>query len=292
MLLNMLQSAVEQGLIYAVLALGLYISYSVLDFPDLSVDGTFPLGSAVTAVLIISGANPWLCLPAAFLCGAAAGAVTGLIHVKLNVTNLLSGILMMTALYSVNLTIAGRSNLQFYSQPTIFKGALARLLPDRQAKLIIIIICVIVIKALFDLYMKTKSGMLLRACGANEQLIKSLSVDSGKIKMLGLAIANGLVALSGSMMCQYNMGFDITTGTGSMVIGLASVIIGMTILRKVKFMGDTLKVIFGGVTYYLCISASLMLGLKPQLLKLVIAALFLVILTINSKLFKGGAADA
>lgn len=292
MILNMLQSAAEQGLIYAVLALGLYISYSVLDFPDLSVDGTFPLGSAVTAVLIIGGLNPWLCLPIAFLCGAAAGTVTGLIHVKLNVTNLLSGILMMTALYSINLTIAGRSNLQFYTQPTIFKGVLASILPKGYAKLLIIILCVIVIKLLFDLYMKTKSGMLLRACGANEQLVKSLNVDSGKVKMLGLAIANGLVALSGSLMCQYNMGFDVTTGTGSMVIGLASVIIGLTIFRKVKFLGDTIKVIFGGVIYYFCISASLMLGLKPQLLKLVIAVLFLIILTVNSKLFKGGAADA
>ncbi len=289
---GMLKGTAEQGLIYAVLAMGLYISYSVLDFPDLSVDGTFPMGSAVTAVLIMAGVNPWLCLPIAFICGALAGSVTGLIHVKLNVTNLLSGILMMTALYSINLTIAGRSNLALFTYPTIFSGNLAKLLPPYFAKLIIIVLCVAVVKILFDLYMKTKSGMILRACGANEQLVKSVNVDSGKVKMLGLAIADGLVSLSGSMMCQYNMNFDITTGTGSMVIGLASVIIGMSVLRKVKFMGDTTKVIFGSVIYYLCISTAIMLGLKAQLLKLVIAVLFLIILIFNNKIFKGGRADA
>ncbi|MGN1097353.1 MAG: ABC transporter permease [Clostridia bacterium] len=286
------KSTAEQGLIYAVLALGLYISYSVLDFPDLSVDGTFPMGSAVTAVLIIAGVNPWLCLPIAFVCGAAAGMITGLIHVKLNVTNLLSGILMMTALYSINLTIAGRSNLALFSYPTIFNGSLAGIFPKSASKLVIIILCVAVVKILFDLYMKTKSGMILRACGANEQLVRSVNVDSGKVKMLGLAIADGLVALSGSMMCQYNMNFDITTGTGSMVIGLASVIIGTTVLRKVKFMKGTTKVIFGSIIYYMCISAALVIGLKPQLLKLIIAVLFLIILIFNNKIFKGGKADA
>lgn len=288
----MLRGAVEQGLIYAVLALGLYISYSVLDFPDLSVDGAFPLGSAVTAVLITAGLNPWLCLPVAFLCGAVAGVLTGLIHVKLNVTNLLSGILMMTALYSINLTIAGRSSIALFNYTTIFNGSLAGALPKTVSKLAVIILCVAVIKILFDLYMKTKSGMILRACGANEQLVKSVNVDSGKVKMLGLAIADGLVALSGSMMCQYNQNFDITTGTGSMVIGLASVIIGLTVLRKVKFLGNTSKVIFGGIVYYLCIAGALAMGLKAQLLKLIIAVLFLAILILNNKIFRGGKADA
>ncbi len=290
--IGLLKSTAEQGLIYAVLALGLYISYSILNFPDLSVDGTFPLGSAITAVLILGGANPWLCLVAAFAAGAAAGMVTGIIHVKLNVTNLLSGILMMTALYSINLTIAGRSNLALFSNRTIFNGTLAGILPQKWAKLIIILITVIVIKLIFDLYMKTKSGMILRACGVNEQIVKSVNVDEGKVKMLGLAIADGLVALSGSLMCQYNMNFDITTGTGSMVIGLASVIIGLTVFRKVKLMGSTSKVILGSIIYYLCIAVALRLGLKPQLLKLVIAALFLVILIFNNKLFKGVKGDA
>lgn len=291
-IINMLRSTAEQGLIYAVLALGLYISYSILNFPDLGVDGTFPMGSAITAVLITAGINPWLCLPIAFVCGAAAGSITGFIHVKFNISNLLSGILMMTALYSINLTIAGRSNIALFSQSTIFNGFLAGIFPKGVSKLVIILICVIVIKILFDVYMKTKSGMILRACGANEQLVKSVNVDSGKVKMLGLAIADGLVALSGSMMCQYNMNFDISTGTGSMVIGLASVIIGITVLRKVKFMGSTTKVVFGSIIYYLCISVALMFGLKPQLLKLIIAVLFLLILVFNNKLLKGVKADA
>lgn len=290
---NMLQGAAELGLIYAVLALGLYISYSVLNFPDLSVDGTFPMGGAITAVCIVAGVNPWFCLIIAFAIGAMAGTVTGLIHVKFKVTNLLSGILMMTALYSINLAvIAKRSNIALFSKTTIFNGQLAALLPSKFCKLIILLLCVAVIKILFDIYMKTKSGMILRACGANEQLVKSMNVDSGKVKMLGLAIANGFVATSGSLFCQYNMNFDLTTGTGSMVIGLASVIIGLSILRKLKFAKDTTKVIFGGILYYLCISIALYMGLDPRLLKLITASLFLVILIINNKVFKGGKEDA
>ena len=292
-ILNIFQGAAEMGLVYAVLALGLYISYSVLNFPDLSVDGTFPMGGAVTAVCIVAGINPWLCLIIAFAIGAVAGSVTGLIHVKLRVTNLLSGILMMTALYSINLAvIAKRSNIALFTSPTIFNGHLAAMLPAKVSKLIILVLCVAVIKILFDIYMKTKSGMILRACGANEQLVKSMNVDSGKVKMLGLAIANGFVATSGSMFCQYNMNFDITTGTGSMVIGLASVIIGLTILRKVKFAKDTTKVIFGGIVYYLCISIALFIGLDPRMLKLITASLFLIILMINTQIFKGGKEDA
>ena len=292
-ILNIIQGAAEMGLVYAVLALGLYISYSVLNFPDLSVDGTFPMGGAITAVCIVAGVNPWLCLIIAFAIGAAAGSITGLIHVKLKVTNLLSGILMMTALYSINLAvIAKRSNIALFTDPTIFNGYLAALLPPKVSKLIILVLCVAVIKILFDIYMKTKSGMILRACGANEQLVKSLNVDSGKVKMLGLAIANGFVATSGSLFCQYNMNFDLSTGTGSMVIGLASVIIGLTILRKVKFTKDTTKVIFGGIVYYLCISVALFMGLDPRMLKLITASLFLIILIINTQIFKGGKEDA
>ena len=292
-ILNIFQGAAEMGLVYAVLSLGLYISYSVLNFPDLSVDGTFPMGGAITAVCIVAGVNPWLCLIIAFAFGAAAGSITGLIHVKLKVTNLLSGILMMTALYSINLAvIAKRSNIALFTSPTIFNGRLAALLPGKVSKLLILILCVVVIKLLFDLYMKTKSGMILRACGANEQLVKSMNVDSGKVKMLGLAIANGFVATSGSLFCQYNMNFDLSTGTGSMVIGLASVIIGLALLRKIKFTKDTTKVIFGAIVYYLCISIALFIGLDPRMLKLITASLFLVILIFNNKILKGVKEDA
>ena len=294
-IINMVQSVLEQGLIYAILALGLYVSYSVLNFPDLSVDGTFPLGSVVTAVLITNGVNPWLTLPISFLCGAAAGMITGIIHVKFKVTNLLSGILMMTALYSINLTISGGSSTLFIISPSmvkIFTGPLSQLFPRNVSKLLIIAICVIVIKILFDLFMKTKCGMMLMVCGANEQMVKSLSVDSGKIKMVGLAIANGLVALSGSLMCQYKNSFNIGDGTGSMVIGLASVIIGMTVLFKVKFIKNTTKVIFGSIIYYACIRIALSMGLDAHFLKLIIAVLFLLMLIFNNKILKGVKEDA
>ncbi len=319
-IISMVPSTLEQGLIYALLALGLYISYSVLNFPDLSVDGTFPLGSAVTAVLITAGVSPWLCLPVSFLCGAAAGMITGIIHVKCNVTNLLSGILMMTALYSVNLSITGvKSSLFIMGKDTVFNGAVAKLIPSVKngnvsfsafghdynfyvdwlqgvsvniSKLLVAVVCVLIVKYVFDLYMKTKSGMMLRVCGANEQMVKSMSVDSGKVKMLGLAIANGLVALSGSLMCQYKTSFNISDGTGTMVIGLASVIIGLTVMRKVKFLRITSKVVLGSIIYYACIRVALSLGLEAHLLKLMIAVLFLVMLVFNDKILKGVKTDA
>ena len=286
-------SSAEMGLAYAVLALGLYISYSVLNFPDLSVDGTFPMGGAITAVCILAGVNPWLCLVLSFLGGAAAGTVTGLIHVKLKTTNLLSGIVMMTALYSINLVfIAKKASLSIFSESTIFNGPLAELLPKDVRKLVILIICVALVKILFDLYMKTKSGMMLRVCGANEQMVKSLNVDSGKIKMLGLAIANGFVALSGSIFTQYNKVYDQSVGTGSMVIGLVSVILGMTIFRKAKRMSNTTKSIIGAMLYYLCISFTYLFFDNPALKNLITAALFLLILIFNDKILKGVKEDA
>lgn len=218
----------EEGLVYAIMALGVYITYSILDFPDLSVDSTFPLGAAVTAVAIIAGVPPVLTLPLTFLAGAAAGCATGLIHVKLKVRDLLSGIIVMTALYSINLRIAGRANLPIFSQKTIFDGDFAAMLPETlspYAVLIILFILVVICKIVLDLYLKTKSGYLLRAAGDNEVLVTSLAKDKGSVKILGLAIANGFAALAGCVYCQQKGFFEISTGTGTMVIGLANVII-------------------------------------------------------------------
>lgn len=290
-MIDLLRSVCEQGLIYAVMALGIYISYSILSFPDLSVDGTFPLGAAVTAVMIRAGVNPWLCLPVAFAAGLAAGTVTGTIHVKLGVSNLLSGILVMTALYSINLTLAGTSMIAIFGNKTVFNTTAALWIP-KYGKLLIVVLLTLVVKLLLDWYLKTKSGMILRACGANEQLVRAVSIDSGRVKIFGLALSNGFVALSGSLMCQYNQNFDITSGTGTMVIGLAAVIIGLSLLRRVRVLCDTTKVLLGSVAYYLCVSIALTAGLRPQLLKLMIAVLFLLVLIVNGKLLKGGAPDA
>ena len=199
-------SIVEQGLIYGILALGVYITYKILDFPDLTVDGSFPLGGAVTAFLLTRGMNPYLSLVLAFIAGAIAGICTGLIHVKCRVRDLLSGIIMMTALWTINLYIAGTANVPLFSQETIFKNSfLEGTVPEGiqpYSTLIIIIILMLISKLLLDAYLQTKSGYLLRAVGDNAVLVTSLAKDQGNVKIVGLAIANGLVSLAGSIFCQ------------------------------------------------------------------------------------------
>ena len=286
-IIELLTSTVTQGLIYAILTYGIYITYKLLDFPDLTVDGSFPLGAAVTAVLLTKGMNPWLTLIFAFLAGALAGLVTGMIHVKLGVRDLLAGIVTMTALFSINLQIAG-SNLNigrgigtiFVAPPfgTVF-GDMALI----YKKLIVAVIIAAVLKILLDLYFKTKNGMLLKAVGDNPILVTTLARDNGKVKILGLVIANALVALSGAIVCHEQRGFSATMGTGQMVFGLAAVIIGTTIFKKMSFIKGTTAVITGSIVYKICIQIAISLGLPANLLKLITAALFLAILVIGSR---------
>ena len=285
-IIELLTSTVTQGLIYAVLTYGIYITYKLLDFPDLTVDGSFPLGAAVTAVLLTKGMNPWLTLIFAFLIGAAAGLVTGLIHVKLGVRDLLAGIITMTALFSINLQIAG-SNLNIgRGIDTIFVappfGTLFGDMSLIYKKLIVALIIAAVLKFLLDLYFKTKNGMLLKAVGDNPILVTTLARDNGKVKILGLVIANALVALSGAIVCHEQRGFSATMGTGQMVFGLAAVIIGTTIFKKLSFVKGTTAVITGSIVYKLCIQIAISLGLPANLLKLITAMLFLAILVIGS----------
>lgn len=274
----------EQGLIYGILALGVYITYKILDFPDLTVDGSFPLGAAVTAALITRDMNPYAALPLAFLAGAAAGACTGLIHVKGKVRDLLSGIIMMTALWTINLYIAGTSNVPLFSKDSIFKNAFVeKVVPEAlspYATLIMIFILAVICKVLLDLYLKTKSGYLLRAVGDNEVLVTSLAKDQGNVKILGLAVANGLTALAGSVFAQEERVFEISMGTGAIVIGLANVIIGTSIFRKATFLQATTAVLVGSVIYKACVAIALR-NFEPQAMKLITAVLFLVILVIS-----------
>ncbi len=282
--MDFILTAVEQGLIYGILALGVYITYKILDFPDLTVDGSFPLGAAVTAALITKGMNPYLTIPISFLAGAAAGVCTGLIHVKGKVRDLLSGIIMMTALYTVNLEIAGTNNVPLFSRQTMFKNdMLTQLFGDTvpaYAKIALILAVVLISKILLDLYLKTKSGYLLRAVGDNDNLVTSLAKDKGNVKILGLAIANGLVALSGCVFCQEQRVFDISTGTGSMVIGLASVIIGMALFKKLPKVKATTAVFVGSILYKACVALAIKF-FNPQAMKLITAVLFLAILIVS-----------
>lgn len=276
---------IEQGLIYAILALGVYITYKILDFPDLSVDSSFPLGAAVTAVLISHGVHPLLTLPIATLAGALAGVVTGVIHVKCHVRDLLSGIITMTGLYSINLRIAeGKANLPIFGSQTLFKNDLTAALPKElaaYAPVVILLALVILCKLILDWFLRTRAGYLLRAVGDNPTLVTSLAKDGGMVKIQGLAIANAFVALSGCIMGQYQRFFEISMGTGAIVIGLASVIIGTNVFRNFTFMRATTAVIVGSILYKACVALALSLGLSPQDMKLVTAALFLLILALG-----------
>lgn len=286
----------EEGLVYAIMALGVYITYKILDFPDLSVDGTFPLGAAVTAAGIAGGfLSPGAALAVAFLTGALAGCITGLIHVKLKVRDLLSGIIVMTALYSINLRIAGKANLPIFSKETIFTNDfLFAHVPEALKPFtttLILLVLVLVCKILLDAYLQTRSGYLLRAVGDNEALVTALAKDKGMVKIIGLAIANGFAALTGSVYCQQKGFFEISTGTGTMVIGLANVIIGTQLFKRFGFVKSTTAVIIGSIIYKACVSAALLVGdlsiggwsipVTASDLKLITSVLFLIILVLS-----------
>lgn len=295
-MLTFVLGVLEEGLVYAIMALGVYITYKILDFPDLSVDGTFPLGGAVTVIMIIAGVNPILTLIISFCIGALAGILTGLIHVKLRVRDLLSGIIMMTALYSLNLRIAGKANVPIFTKETIFENAFFdRYIPEFYQQFLVssvLLVIVILMKLLLDLYLKTKSGYLLRAVGDNDTLVTSLAKDKGVVKIVGLAIANAFVAMAGSIYAQKSGFFEISTGTGTIVIGLASVIIGTNIFKRIPtlkfahksyaFKGTT-AVIAGSIIYKLCVAIAIWAGMAASDLKLITAILFLTILVISNE---------
>lgn len=284
--MSLLLSVLEQGMIYGILALGVYITYKILDFPDLTVDGSFPLGAAITVRIITATQIPAiLTLPIAFLAGALAGMCTGLIHVKLKVRDLLSGIIMMTGLYTVNLWIAGTGYVAIFNKENIFDNAFVNgicpVFLSNYKTLIIIFLITMVAKYLLDWYMSTKSGFLLRAVGDNDTIVTSLGVDKGLVKIVGLSIANGLVALSGCIYAQQQRSFEISIGTGAMVIGLASVILGTSLLKKVTLLRVTSSVLLGSILYKACVALAMFAGIDANAIKLITAALFLIILVIS-----------
>lgn len=286
-MLDLIISTLTQGFIYALISYAVYITYSILDFPDLTVDGSFPLGAAVTAVLMTRGCNPYLTLLAAMGVGALAGLFTGFVHVRLRVRDLLAGIITMTALFSINLQIAG-SNLTiprgfdtiFTAPPTMaLFGGMSLL----YRKLVVSFILTILIKLLLDAYFKTKSGLLLRAVGDNANLVTSLAKDNGTTKIVGLVLSNALVAMAGSIVCHEQRSFSATMGTGQVVFGLATVIIGITLFRKLSFVKGTTAVIAGSILYKVCIQVAINVGLPANLLKLVTAILFLAVLVFSGR---------
>lgn len=275
--------ALESGLIYALMALGVLISFRILDFPDLTADGSFPLGGAVAALAIVSGINPWMACILGMLAGAAAGTVTALLNVKLGILHLLSGILVMTALYSVNLRIMGAPNLSLLGEPTVFapfiqgsNGVWVRVL---------VALGVVVIAKLFlDWFFSTQTGLAMRATGSNTKMAQAQGINTSWMIVLGIAISNGLIALSGALFVQTQGGADVSIGIGTIVIGLAAVIIGETVLTAKRIFWITLSVIIGSVLYKLFIQIALSsqtlrsIGFGPQDLNLVTALLVVIVL--------------
>lgn len=282
--LLLLKNVLEEGFIYGLMALGVYITYKILDFPDLSVDGTFPLGGCVTAILITQGVDPWLCLLLAFLAGGLAGCCTGLLHVKCKITDLLSGIIIMTALYSINMVVLGgvqgKAVLQFFNQDTIFNSGIITWLPSALYPYRVLILTALIVlgaKLALDLFLSTRCGLLLRATGDNATFVTSLAQSQGNMKILGLALGNGFTALAGSVLAQQMENSTTAIGTGMVVQGLAAVIIGSSVFRIIPRIKGTSMAVLGCVLYKGILLLA-MFYLPPVFLKLAMAALFLFVL--------------
>lgn len=276
--MNLLINILELSSLFGLVAMGVYITYKILDFPDLSVDGTYPLGACIVGILLVNGVNPWVATIIAMLGGAVAGFMTAFLHVKLKITNLMSGILVMMGLYSINLLVMGKSNISLLSQKTVFSGDIPRI--------VITLSILVVVKILIDLFMKTKLGFLLFAVGDNEQVVTTLGVNKGNIKILGLMVSNALVALAGGLTAQYNGFADVGMGTGTVVKALACVIIGSSIFIKVKSIKNTTQAIIGTVVYYAAITIALKWNLSPNLLNLLTAIVIVIALSSQNGVFK------
>ena len=279
---NLLSVSFYEGLVYGFVAIGVYITFRVLAFPDLTVDGSFPLGGAVAAILIINGVNPWLATLAALCAGLIAGLGTSLLNTKLRINALLAGILMMVGLYSINLMIMGRANIPLLREVTIF-DQFAQIFNQETnigLNLIFVLILAVIILGILNWFLRTEVGLALRATGQNEQMVRGLGGDTDMTTILGVSISNGLVALSGAIISQ-NQGFaDVGMGIGMIILGLASVIIGEGIFRPKKITSLLLAVMGGAFLYRLFIGIALRIGLPPTDLKLVTALLVIIALSV------------
>ncbi|WP_406676711.1 ABC transporter permease [Moorella sp. ACPs] len=268
MSLSIWLGALEQGLLWGAMVLGVYMTFRVLDFPDLTIDGAFTLGAAVAAKYILAGYDPWLVLLLAVLCGALAGLVTGLLHTHLKVAPLLSGILTMIALYSINLRIMGQANLSLLRVKTIFTWVKGIPALGPYGPLLVGLIVVALVLILLYIFLETELGMSIRATGNNEHMVRSLGINTSTMKLVGLAIANALVALSGGLVAQYQGFADIGMGIGMIVAGLAAVIIGEALVGAHTLVRALLAAVTGSIIYRVVISLVLQLGMPPTDLKL------------------------
>lgn len=271
--MNLLLTSVEQGLIFGVLAIGVFITYKILDMADLSVEGTFPFGAFIFAKFVTMGLNPIVSTILAFCFGTLAGLLTATLFIRLRIKPILAGILTMTLLYSVNLRINGRSNVPLFNYGSVF---------DFGQVLVVLIIVVLIIKLLMDNFLKTESGYLLIATGDNEAIVTSLGQNPNKYKIIGLMLANGLVALSGALMAQYQGFADITMGSAMIVTALASIIIGDTIMKNSNILKNTTRAIIGALIYRIIGGVAIHLGLNPTDLKAISAIIVIIVIAYNN----------
>ncbi len=284
--INAIPGAVAQGLIWGLFAIGLYISYKILDIADLTVDGSICTGACVLAALMSRGVNVYLCILVAFLAGAAAGAVTGLFHTAMGIPPILSGILTQLILWSVNLKILGKANVSISSRkyPVLLSS-----IDNTKAIIVSTIFCALTIIGLF-LFFYTEIGLTLKSTGDNEAMSRAQGVNVSFNKVLGLAISNGIIAVSGALLAQYQGFADINMGRGAIVIGLAAIIIGLSVSLKIKpnFVVSLIGVVGGGIVYYLVYSFVIFLGLDTDLLKMlsaIVVAIFLALPNLKAKYF-------
>ena len=305
-ILSTVEVFLETGLVFSINAMGYYISYHILDFPDLTVEGTFLSGAVIFGLFASKGFNPWLGLFAAVIVGGFFGTVTGVLHVVLKIRPLLCGILVSTSLITVNLiAVSAGTSGDFSGQAStsVSYGRTVKTLHDYffgdaiparinnvgLRDLLIFLLVTLICKLLLDLYLKTKSGLLLRAAGNNEQFVKMLGINPGKSKIIGLAVGNACAAVSGALYTHISGNVNQSMGIGTIVIGLASLIIGMSLFGKVKFMKPTTKVIIGSIIYQACLTAAQKLGVPSAYNKLIMAVMFTAAIVLSNREKKKGA---
>lgn len=272
-------TAVELGLIYAVMALGVYLTFRILNFPDLTIDGSFTTGASVAAIMIVNGAPPLLSTVAAFAAGLVAGIITGLLHTKGKIDGLLAGILTMIGLYSINLRIMGGSaNIPLLRQDTLITPLRENNWLGSWQSILIFAVVALIVKFFLDWFLHTDLGLAMQATGDNQEMIRSFGVSTDRMKILGLALSNGFVALCGALIAQYQGFSDISMGIGLILVGLASVILGQAIFGARLIMVSTLAVILGSILYRIVIFGALEIGFNPSDMKLISALLVVIAL--------------
>ena len=273
-----LLTSFQQGLLISLAVMGIYISFRILDFPDLTCDGSFSLGGGLVAVLLGAGVNPYLALTLVLVAGFFAGSCTGLLNTRFRINPLLSGILMMTMLYSINLRVMNRPNYPLFDLDTILKPIENMSSHSQLGLVIFFAIMVVIFKVLLDLFLRTELGLVLISSGDNETMTQGLGFNTGRVKILGMGLSNALIAVSGAMTAQYYGFADISMGVGIIIVGIAALIIGESLFRPSRVPSHTLAIILGAIIYYMIVSMGLRLGLAPTDLKIATALMVIGVL--------------